>query len=237
MIFCALENIFMKFNYVILFLIMSCFYCQSQTGISETGLWTQYIYKKPLNDRWAIAGDFQYRTYEVGNDFQQFIARVAVSYQPANIAIDFQAGYGYFTGQPFGASDTSTTEHRLHQDLWFASNVSNRFELKHRLRIEERFIEDQDFRSRLRYTLFLNVPLNNKTIIDKTLYVALWNEIFINGQTDTGTGTVEYFDRNWAFAGLGYKLNSALKLQAGYMREVTPGISKGQVVLTVFHSL
>ncbi|WP_298950517.1 DUF2490 domain-containing protein [uncultured Nonlabens sp.] len=226
-----------KFNYVLFFFITSCFFCQSQTGTSVTGLWTQYMYKKALNNDWAVAGDFQYRTYEVGKDFQQFIARAAVSYRPAKIAIEFQAGYGYFTGQSFSAGDSTTSEHRIHQDLWFASNVSNRFELKHRLRIEERFIENQDFRSRWRYTLFFNVPLNNKTIIDHTLYAALWNEIFINGQTDTGIGTVEYFDRNWAFAGLGYKLNSAIKFQAGYMREVTPAISKGQLILTVFHSL
>jgi hypothetical protein len=227
----------MKLKFLFLLLILSCAYCQSQTKIRETGLWSQYLYKTPLANRWAIAGDFQYRTYEIGADFQQFIARAAVSYQPANTAIDVHAGYGYFTGQPFGAADNTTTEHRLHQDLWFESKVNSRLELKHRVRIEERFVKGQDFRTRFRYTLFLNVPLHRKTITDHTLYAALWNELFINGQTHTGTRTVEYFDRNWAFAGLGYQWNASFKFQVGYMREITPSTSKGQLVISVFHQL
>lgn len=226
-----------NFGFLLFFLIFLGSNGQSQTKIGATGLWSQYIYKKPLNQRWAIAGDFQYRTYEIGADFQQFIARAAVSYRPTYTAIDVHLGYGFFTGQPFGAAEDNTTEHRLHQDLWFESKLNSRFELKHRIRIEERFIKGQNFRTRYRYTLFLNVPLHRSTIAEHTLYAALWNELFINGETDTGTGTVAYFDRNWAFAGLGYQWNASFKFQAGYMRELTPSTSKGQLVISVFHQL
>jgi len=50
------------------------------------------------------------------------------------------------------------------------------------------------------------VPFYRKTITDHNLYAALRKELFINGQTNTGTGTLEYVDHNWAFAGLVYRL-------------------------------
>ncbi|WP_124981500.1 DUF2490 domain-containing protein [Nonlabens xiamenensis] len=227
----------MRYLTLYLVLMMSVHFCQSQTGISDTGLWSQYIFTKSLKNQWFITGDLQYRTYELTSDFQQFIARAGVGYRPKNTQLDLVAGYAYFLSGPFGESETTSGEHRFHQDIWWASNVATCFELKHRIRIEERFVEDQDFRSRFRYTLFLNIPLNQKTITDKTWYLALWNEVFINGETSTGQGQVQYFDRNWAFGGLGYQLNKALKFQLGYMREVTPNISKGQLVLTAFHKL
>jgi hypothetical protein len=83
--------------------------------------------------------------------------------------------------------------------------VNSSLEFKYRIGIEERFVKAQDFRTRYRYTLFLNMQLHLKTITDHTLYAAVWNELFINGQTHTSIRTVEYFDRNWAFAGLCYQ--------------------------------
>ena len=73
--------------------------------------------------------------------------------------IVLQAGYAYFTRQPFGAANDVTMEHRWHQDLGLKSKIKNRFELKHRIRIEERFVKGQDFRTRYRYTLFLKCAL------------------------------------------------------------------------------
>ena len=64
----------------------------------------------------------------------------------------------------------------------------------------QRLVEYQLFSTRYRYNLFLNVPLNAKALSPKAIYLALYNELFINGQTDIGDGReVEIFDRNWFF--------------------------------------
>ncbi|WP_397299466.1 DUF2490 domain-containing protein [Nonlabens ulvanivorans] len=222
---------------LLIILLMSCLILSGQESIDKTGLWTQYFVNSNIGARLKVAVDFQYRTYEIPDDFQQFIGRVSIGYQPKRTQIKLYTGYGYFNSGSFGSSDATSYEHRLHQDIWWNSEVSDFFEIKHRIRIEERFVENQDFRTRFRYMLFVNVPFNNKQIVDDTYYLALWNETFINGQTSTGLGSVQYFDRNWTFAGIGYKLNDDFKFQAGYMHELSPSIKKGQLVLSVFQNI
>jgi len=96
---------------------MTCQVALPQQGISETGLWSQYFYNVPIKGKFRVAGDFQFRTYELTSDFQQFIARAAIAYTPAVGTVELHAGYGYFYGEPFGDSDAGTSEHRLHQDV------------------------------------------------------------------------------------------------------------------------
>lgn len=43
--------------------------------------------------------------------------------------------------------------------------------LTHRFRYEQRFVENQDFRTRYRYNLFINVPLNKKVLEEKKHYM------------------------------------------------------------------
>jgi len=107
----------MKNVFVLLLFIMTCQVALPQQGISETGLWSQYFYNVPIKGKFRVAGDFQFRTYELTSDFQQFIARAAIAYTPAVGTVELHAGYGYFYGEPFGDSDAGTSEHRLHQDV------------------------------------------------------------------------------------------------------------------------
>ncbi|SCX97462.1 Protein of unknown function [Nonlabens sp. Hel1_33_55] len=226
----------MKNFLAVFIIIITCQVALSQRGVSETGLWSQYFYTVPLSERFKVAGDFQFRTYEVTNDFQQFIARTAIAYTPKAGTLELHAGYGYFYSEPFGSGDAGTSEHRLHQDVWMDTDAGKTFGIRHRFRFEERFIEDQDFRSRARYTLFVNVNFYNSEEELSDFYLPFWNEIFINGETQLRNSTVERFDRNWSFGGVGYRLNSDLRIQAGYMREITSNSSKGQVVLAVFQT-
>ncbi|MGB0428217.1 MAG: DUF2490 domain-containing protein, partial [Flavobacteriales bacterium] len=107
--------------------------------------------------------------------------------------------------------------------------------ITHRFRYEQRFVENQDFRTRYRYNLFVNIPLNKKELAQKTYYLALYNEVFVNGQKETGTNsTVELFDRNRTYLGLGYILNPKVKFQLGWMNQKTDAWGKGQFQLS-FH--
>ena len=98
-------------------------------------------------------------------------------------------------------------------------------------------MEDQDFRTRYRYNLFLNIPLNQPNLNKNSIYLALYNEIFINGQKDIGNGReVELFDRNRFYAALGYAIKDNLKVQTGFMEQTTNSLSKGQLQLSLHHS-
>jgi hypothetical protein len=52
-----------------------------------------------------------------------------------------------------------------------------RLYLQHRYRIEERFLPNS-FDLRFRYFLSANIALSNKELIDKTIYLSLYNELF-----------------------------------------------------------
>ena len=87
--------------------------------------------------------------------------------------------------------------------------------VQHRYRFEQRFVED-NFKLRFRYFLGLNVPLNNAELIEKTIYLSAYNEIFLNTKNTV-------FDRNRLYSGLGYKLNNSLKFEIGYMNQFLAG--------------
>jgi hypothetical protein len=76
--------------------------------------------------------------------------------------------------------------------------------------------------------------LSNKDLTDKTVYLALYNEIFLNGQKDIGDGRkVAIFDINRFYAALGYKFNSKIKVQAGMMRQSTNSSNKNQLQISL----
>lgn len=70
----------------------------------------------------------------------------------------------------------------------------------------------------------------------KTLYLALYNELFINGERSIGDGrTVEVYDRNRLYGAVGYILKDGLKVQAGFMNQNTDNWSKNQFQLSLHH--
>ena len=71
---------------------------------------------------------------------------------------------------------------------------------------------------------------------DKTVYIALYNELFINGQRSTGNGNaVEIFDRNRLYVAVGYMIKKGLKVQLGVMNQTTNSWSKNQMQLSLHH--
>ena len=84
--------------------------------------------------------------------------------------------------------------------------------------------------------MFVNVALNSTRMEKNTLYLALYDEIFINGQQDIGNGnTVQVFDRNRLYVGLGYLMKENLKVQLGVMNQVTNGWRKNQLQVSLHH--
>lgn len=233
------KNIFYKLVGVIFLLsLQTTAVAQNGPDESELGSWYMYFFNKKFGDsQFGIQGDYQFRYWNIGNDLEQILLRTGVTYQPKNANVLFTLGYGHITTGEFGESRENTVESRIYQEALIPQKLGNRFLLTHRFRYEQRWVENQDFRTRYRYNLFLNVLLNKDKLEKGAFYIALYNELFINGQREVGEGrTVELFDRNRTYTGLGYNIGDNLRVQAGWMKQTTDNWAKGQMQLSLHHS-
>ena len=210
----------------------------AQIQEDQTGGWYMYFFNTTLNDSpWGIQGDLQHRNWNIAGDLEQLMLRGGLTYSPQNANIKFTLGYGNITTGAFGSDNTSTAESRFYQEALFPVKFGKRFYTNHRFRYEQRFVENQDFRTRFRYNLFLNIALNKANMEKNTIYLALYNELFMNGQRTIGNGnTVEFFDRNRLYGAVGYVIQDGLKVQLGVMNQTTYSWCKNQIQLSLHHS-
>lgn len=220
-------------------LILSPFFSKSQIDESKTGAWYMYFYNTTLKESaWGIQGDVQLRNWNLGGDLEQLLIRSGLTYKPKNADIKFTLGAAHITTGAFGDSDATTSEIRIYQEALFPTQLGKRVYLNHRFRYEQRFVENQDFRTRYRYNLFINVPFNKEKIEKNAVYLALYNEIFINGERNIGNNTsVSVFDRNRFYSAIGYAVTDKLKVQAGLMNQTTNGWKKNQIQVSLHQKL
>lgn len=205
----------------------------------QLGAWYMYFYNTTFKEsNWGIQGDFQYRDWRGLGDREQLLLRSGVTYTPTDSGVKFTLGYANVTSGVYGTEfDDPSGESRIYQEALFGNTILKRVLLTHRLRYEQRWVEDQDFRTRYRYNLFANIPLNKPTLEKGAVYVALYNEIFINGERDIGNDReVELFDRNRTYLGMGYSLNNDIRFQLGWMEQTTDSFQKGQLQLSMHHT-
>lgn len=227
-------------NFILISLMMATPFCaKTQVNEHETGAWYMYFWNaKFKNSGFGAQGDVQLRKWNIFGDLEQLLIRGGLTYRPKNADILFTLGYGDVTSGTYGESNSTSRESRIYQEVLMPHKVNGRFHFRHRIRFEQRFVDNQSFRTRYRYALFLNLPFNNEKIRKGTFYFALYDELFINGQRDVGNGnSVEIFDRNRLYAGLGYSLMDGLALQLGYMQQTTDSWNKGQIQLSLHHNI
>ena len=232
----------MKKNIINAFILVSLIIpisSSAQEKNDQLGAWYMYFYNTTFKESpWGIQGDLQYRNWNLGGDLEQLLIRSGITYQPKKAQIKFTLGYGNITTGMIGSSNVTSGEHRIYQEALYPVKFGNRIYTNHRFRYEQRFVEGQDLRTRYRYNLFINVPLNKKTLEKKAIYIALYNEIFINGQREIGeNNSVEIFDRNRAYAAIGYVIKNGLNVQLGIMNQTTDNQSKNQFQVSLHHRL
>ena len=210
---------------------------QSQVDENQLGGWYMYFWDTNFGEsKFGLQGDVQYRNWDVLGDLEQLLLRAGVTYSP-NANVKLTLGYGNITTGEFGDSNETSSESRIYQEALLPHKISDRIYLKHRFRYEQRWVENQDFRTRYRYNIFLNIPLNQPNLGKNSIYLAFYNELFINGQKDIGNGRrVELFDRNRLYGALGFAIKDNLKVQAGFMEQTLNNSSKGQLQLSLHHS-
>ena len=210
----------------------------SQVDEDQLGGWYMYFWNTTFGEGpWGFQGDLQHRNWNLIGDLEQLLLRGGPTFVPSNSNVKFTLGYAFIATGEFGDGTETVNEHRIYQEALLPQKVGGRTYITHRFRYEQRFVEGQDFRTRYRYNLFINVPLNSKTLDKGALYIAFYNELFINGERNIGNGlTVEVFDRNRTYGALGYSINNGLRVQGGYMQQTTDDWSKGQIQLSLHHT-
>lgn len=195
---------------------------------SDFGNWLMYFGNKKINKKFNWHNEVQYRNYNAIGDLEQLLIRTGVGYNLTENNNNVLLGYGFIWSQNYdGISDDkiNVLEHRIYQQFITKQSI-DRVQLQHRYRFEQRFIA-KDFKMRFRYFLGINIPLNNKEMTDKTAYVSLYNEIFLNSERDV-------FDRNRLYGGVGFKLNKTFRFEMGYMNQFLNGGNRDQFNIMTF---
>ena len=230
----------MKKHFIYTLTLLSFFFTKTlkaQESVDQIGAWYMYFYNKTFKDgQWGVQGDVQYRNWNFGGDLEQLLIRSGITFKPKNTQIKFTLGYGNITSGTIGSSVATSGEHLIYQEALYPVKFGNRIYTNHRFRYEQRLVENQDLRTRYRYNLFINVPLNKKTLEKEAIYLALYNEIFINGQRESGNETTfELFDRNRAYVAIGYVIKNGLRVQIGLMNQTTNSQGKNQLQVSLHH--
>lgn len=199
----------------------------------ELGAWYTYAWNATYEERRiGFQGDVQYRTWDASRDLEQLLLRGGVTFRIDDSRALFTAGLAHITTGAYGAGGARTEERRLYQEALVPGRIGRRAFLTHRFRFEQRWLDGQEFRTRLRYFFGVNIPLNQETLAKGATYLSLYNELFVNLETDIGDGReVDYFDRNRLQLAIGRSLRDDLRLQVGYMFQKTATVGKGQLLL------
>ena len=207
---------------IIIFLINIFSVNSQENGI---GNWLIYFGNKDLNSTLNWHHEIQHRNYNLSGELEQLLIRTGLGYD-VNKNNNILLGYGFIDSRNrvIETNEISkVNEHRIYQQF-ISKQVIGKIKIQHRYRFEQRFIED-DFKLRYRYFLSLKIPLQ-KT--NKKYYISAYNELFVNA---TGENT---FDRNRIYGGLGYALNSNIKLELGYMNQIFNTSSRDQINVICF---
>jgi len=201
----------------------------------DLGAWYMYFGGAEFeNSQFGIHAEAQYRNHNIVGDLEQLLLRTGLRYHLKDRSATFTIGYGNITTQAVGEPNNTVIENRIYQEALLRQKVLTA-SLNHRFRYEQRFVDNQDFRTRLRYALFINIPLTEKKFSPGGFYIPIYNEIFINGEK---MENIEYFDRNRLYGGLGYVWKDNLKVQVGVMEQtLNNNFSKTQLQFSLHHTL
>ncbi|MEO9481878.1 MAG: DUF2490 domain-containing protein [Ekhidna sp.] len=189
---------------------------------SSTGVWLGFYTKYHFNDKWAYYGEYHVRKRNGFDDMAQVYLRFGATYtlkKYLDVTVGFVHPFYWAPNQDDPNVDKIVPQYRLWQQAVLATPFDH-IKLYHQIRVEQRWKRDYEKGSnfelthRFRYKMTIYVPLNKPAFENHTLFLSMYNEIFIQA----GKSIVyNHLEDNRAFAGLGYNLNEQFQIQGGYM--------------------
>ncbi len=179
---------------------------------NDFGNWLMYFGTNKVADDWSIHSEIQYRNHTLAPvNIEQLLLRTGVNYHLSKSAI-LTLGYGYIASHDFDSApkEPESVESRIFQQLILTNKVG-RIKFEHRYRIEQRWV-NSDYKNRVRYRLMAFIPINKPTITTGTVFLGIYDEIFMNTKQT-------FFDRNRLYFALGYQFSKTTQVQVGYLRQ------------------
>lgn len=196
---------------------------------SDLGAWYMYFGNNKISKKLNFHNEIQYRNFDGIGDLEQLLIRTGIGYDLTENNNNVLLGYGFILSQPYvNGEKKENIEHRIFQQF-ITKQKFGRFNLQHRYRLEERFLEE-DFRMRFRYMLGVTIPITQKEMLPKTLYASVYNEIFLHFNSPV-------FDRNRVYGALGYVINKNMRIEAGYMNQLQENRSRGQIQIGFYNNI
>ncbi len=193
----------------------------------QMGNWLMYFGMNRVSDKFSIHTEIQYRNHTpLPVNPEQLLLRAGLNYHFSDKAF-VTAGYAFISSYVYDSEQKApeTTEHRIWQQFILTNRIG-RVKFEHRYRVEQRWVNG-DYSNRLRYRLMLLVPLNKAVMEKGSLFVGLYDEIFLNTSPD-------FFDRNRLYGALGYQFNAVTSVQAGVLHQQLPGNGKWYLQFALF---
>lgn len=218
------EIVVTRFQFTVYF-IASCLTLTIHRSLAQTsltpstpwGTWLIGTIQLPGGEKkWGGFAEVQGRANGVFSQFFYNELKGGVSYDlDKNFTLTL-AGGRYATYDYKALADGPlNTEKRLWEQL-IINQYLTRLKFEHRYRVEQRWFTFRDgttpYRSRVRYRLNMFIPLNNHTVTQKTTFLSIYDEIFLNP-----VGPV--FERNRLYAGVGYQFDQQWILQLGWVNQ------------------
>ena len=194
---------------------------------NDIGNWIMYFGMNKISDEFSIHTEVQYRNHTiVPNNIEQLLLRAGLNYHFSDKAFT-TVGYAYISSYEFESEQKSpeSEEHRIWEQFILINNIG-RVKFEHRYRIEQRWV-NQEYKNRFRYRIMLFVPLNKPKIEKGSLYLGLYDEIFINTKEP-------FFDRNRLYGALGYQFNKTTGVQVGMMYQQSNDFGKWYMQFALF---
>jgi hypothetical protein len=196
---------------------------------NDLGAWYMYFGNNKISKKLNWHNEIQYRNFDAIGDLEQLLIRTGIGYDLTENNNNVLLGYGFILSQPYvNGEKKENIEHRIFQQ-YITKQKFGRFNIQHRYRLEERFLED-DFRMRFRYMLGFNIPITQKEMLPKTLYASVYNEVFLHFNSPV-------FDRNRVYGALGYVINKNMRIEAGYMNQIQENKNRGQIQVGFYNNI
>ncbi|QNR84716.1 DUF2490 domain-containing protein [Pedobacter riviphilus] len=215
----------------VVLIIMASGNLYAQTQHQNSG-WFMLLNNTKFNDKWGLQFDVQLRSADDWGYLRNTLMRPALQYfinNKHNVALGYlwQTTHTELEGTP----DLTLHEHRIFEQYIYNHKIKSVF-ASHRFRVEQRFIGrtgEDVFSQRFRYFVRLIQPLQKtQPTFTKGPFVALQNEVFLNLQNKDKINN-SVFDQNRLYLAAGYRFSKQFDLEAGYMNQITNGISNNTV--------
>jgi len=205
----------LKFSLILLLLLFVGQSLFAQQEDIPFGGWYTLSASKNLNDN-GLSGNASvlFRNWDVIGELQQAVYGAGLAYKVENINLKIAGGYHHFDISDRDDGNTIIgSENRTYISLLAPHKFSERLSVDHRIMFEQRWLDNQDFRTRFR------VMQNGKwalTEAEKTSTLILQNDIFLNGQQDIGNGNqVSFFDQNRTMLAVQKPVNDWITVRIG----------------------